>query len=69
MVSGLALSAVDRGFEPRSDQNKEYASFILLDEIGKVQICPSTLTQVGKMCHFIPKSLELKTEPHNIYSE
>jgi hypothetical protein len=24
MVSVLALSAVDRGFEPRSDQNKDY---------------------------------------------
>jgi hypothetical protein len=25
MVSVLASSAVDRGFEPRSDQNKDYA--------------------------------------------
>ena len=60
MVSVLASSAVDRGFEPRSGQTKDYqigmccfsAMHVKTDWLGIRIMCPSGATYLPANCCF-----------------
>ena len=71
MISVLALSAVDRGFEPRRGQTKDYkfGIYCFFDSIGTLKVNGIAVVSVEKSKFILKIDIEtqcsIATESHN----